>query len=51
MGKSLIGKPSPKDVAQSFNDFIDEFIISIYNYYFLILIYFLKNYYSEFKFL
>ena len=26
MGKSLIGKPSPKDVAQSFNDFIDEFI-------------------------
>jgi hypothetical protein len=26
MGKSLIGKPSPKDVGQTFNDFIDEFI-------------------------
>ncbi len=26
MGKPAFGKPSPKDVAQSFNDFIDEFI-------------------------
>ena len=26
MSKPSFGKPSPKDVAQSFNDFIDEFI-------------------------
>jgi hypothetical protein len=31
MGKSMFGKPSPKDVAESFNDFVDEFIKTQYN--------------------
>jgi hypothetical protein len=31
MGKSMFGKPSPKDVAESFNDFVDEFIKTQYD--------------------